>query len=102
MSKVDRFDDEIRPEYEDWSDGVRGKYAGRRPPNHVTVAIEVIRMPDGRWRARAPEFPEAIGYGDDADTALDQSEERIGELFEGRVGRGEIPPTALNFSIDYR
>ena len=77
-------------------------YAGRRPPNHVTVAIEVIRMADGRWRALALEFPDATGYGDDAASALDQSEERIGEIFEGRFGRGEIPPTALNFAIDYK
>lgn len=102
MSKVDQIEDDICPEYLDWSDAVRGQFAGRRPANHVTVAIEVARLPDGRWCARAPEFPDAIGYGDDAESAVDRGEDRIAEIFDGRVERGELPPTALNFAIDYR
>lgn len=102
MSRVEPINDDIRPEYLDWSDAVSGKYAARRPAHHVTVAIEVTQLPDGRWCARAPEFPEAIGYGGGADSALDAGEDRVAELFDGRIERGEIPPTGLNFAIDYR
>lgn len=102
MSKVDRFDDDIRPEYLDWSNAVKGKYAGRRPLHQVIVNIEVTQLADGKWCARSAEFPDAIGYGPDSDSALDQGEDLIGEIVDDRVARGEIPPTGLNFAIDYR
>lgn len=102
MSEVDQIDDDIRPEYLDWSNAVRGKYAGRRPSHQVTVNIEVVRLADEKWCARSAEFPDAIGYGPDPDSALDQGEDLIAEIIDARAERGEIPPTGLNFAIDYR
>lgn len=102
MSKVDYFDDDVRPEYLDWSNAVRGKYAGRRPAHKVTVNIEVKHLAADKWRARAAEFPDAIGYGPNADSALDQGEDLISQVVNDRVARGEIPPTGLNFAIDYQ
>lgn len=102
MSKVDRFDEDIRPEYLDWSNAVKGKYAGRRPAHQVTVSIEVMQLAVDKWRARSAEFPDAIGYGPNADSALDQGEDLISQIIGDRVARGEIPPTGLSFAIDYR
>lgn len=102
MNKVDQFEDDIRPEYLDWTDAVKGKYAGRRPSHQVTVNIEVIQLTENKWRARSAEFPDAIGHGPDADSALDQAEDLIAGIVDDRVARGEIPPTGLNFAIDYQ
>lgn len=101
MSKVEQFDDDIRPEYLDWGGAVRGKFAGRRPAHQITVSIEVMQLAADRWRARSAEFPDAIGYGPSADSALDQGEDLISQMVDDRVARGEIPPTGLNFAIDY-
>jgi predicted RNase H-like HicB family nuclease len=102
MSEVDCFDDDVRPEYLDWSNAVRGKYAGMRPSHQVTIAIEVAQLSDGRWGAHSAEFPDAIGFGEDAESALREGEALIEKVLEGRIARGEIPPTGLNFAIDYR
>lgn len=101
MSEVDCFDDEMLPEYLDWSNGVRGKYAGIRPPHHITVSIEVKQTSDGQWSAGSTEFPDAIGVSGDAKSALRKAEALIAAVVEDRSARGEIPPTGLNFSIDY-
>jgi hypothetical protein len=101
MSKVEQFDDDIRPEYLDWSGAVKGKFAGRRPAHQITVSIQVMQLAEDRWRARSAQFPDAIGYGPNADSALDQGEDLISQIIGDRVARGEIPPTGLNFAIDY-
>ncbi|MDQ2990992.1 MAG: hypothetical protein M3R60_18035 [Pseudomonadota bacterium] len=104
MNKVDCIDDDdLRPEYPGWQiqGGVRGARLSRKLVSQLTVRIEVAQLPDGRWRARSAEFANAVGYGDDADRALDQGEDRIAKLINDRVARGEIPPTGLSFSIDY-
>ena len=102
MSEVDLSEDDIRPEYLNWSNAVRGKYAGRRPSHQITVNIEVVQLANDKWCARSAEFPDAIGCGPDADSALDQGEDLIAQIVEDRAARGEIPPTGLNFAIDYQ
>lgn len=102
MCEVDCFDDDLHPEYLDWSHAVRGKYAEMRPLHQLTIAIAVSQLVDGRWCASAADFPDAIGFGDDSKSALRQGEVRIAKVIGDRVERGEIPPTGLNFAIDYR
>jgi predicted RNase H-like HicB family nuclease len=105
MNKVDCIDDDdLRPEYPDWQilGGVRGARFSRKLVDHLTVRIEVAQLPDGRWRARSSEFSDAFGHGADADSALNQCEDLISQIIDDRVARGEIPPTGLNFAIDYR
>jgi predicted RNase H-like HicB family nuclease len=102
MSEVDHLEDEMLPEYLDWSNAIRGKYAGRRPPDHITVLIEVRHMSDDQWCAGSRQFPGARGFGGDPKSALRQTEALIAEVIEDRTARGEIPPTGLNFAIDYR
>lgn len=101
MSEVDCTDDEMLQEYLDWDDGVRGKFAGMRPSHHMTVAIEVARLSDGRWCAGSAEFPDVKGFGADPKSSLRQAQARIADVVADRVARGEIPPTGLNFAIDY-
>lgn len=93
---------DIHPEYLDWSNAEKGKYAGRRPAHQVTVNIEVLQLAADKWRAQSAEFLDAIGYEQNADSALDQGEDLISQIMDDRVARGEIPPTGLNFAIDYR
>lgn len=97
-------DDDLLPEYPDWQirGGVRGLFAGRRPLNHKTIEIKIVRLADGRWCARSAEFPDAAGYGEDTDGALDQAEDRISAIINDRVARGEMPPTGLSFAFDIR
>lgn len=102
MRELDCFAADLRPEYLDRSSAVRGKYSGMRPSQQLTIAIEVSQLVGGRWCASAADFPDAIGFGDDSKSARRQGEACIAEVIEGRVERGEIPPTGLNFAIDYR
>lgn len=102
MSEVDCFDDEMLPEYLDWGNAVRGKYAGMRPPHHITISIQVMPLADGRWLASSTDFPDARGFGEDAKSALRKVQALIAEVIEDRSARGELPPTGLNFAIDYR
>jgi predicted RNase H-like HicB family nuclease len=105
MRQADQNDaDDLRPEYTeaDFVAGVRGKYAPRFPVVRLTLALECTEQTDGHWLACIKEFPELSATDDSWEKVVDRVEALAVALIAGRVERGEIPPTGLNFAISTR
>lgn len=63
---------------------------------HLT--IEMDREEDGRWIAEVLELHGVMCYGPTRDQAISKAERLAIELIGDRIGRGELPSTALAVS----